>query len=55
MIIICKFIEKTSNDEDKRIHPLVTIDVVRRIANNYTIFDSMEHYTRRDFTNRVWT
>jgi len=51
---LTEFIEKTPNNEDKRIHPLVTIDVVRRIANNYTIFDSMEHFTRRDFTNRVW-
>ena len=50
-----EFIEKTPNNDEKTIHPLVTIDVVRRIANNYTIFDSMEHYTRRDFTNRVWT
>ena len=50
-----EFIEKTPNNDEKMIHPLVTIDVVRRIANNYTIFDSMEHYTRRDFTNRVWT
>ena len=51
---LTEFIEKTPSNENKRIHPLVTIDVVRRIANNYTIFDSMEHFTRRDFTNRVW-
>jgi len=50
-----EFIEKTPSNDEKTIHPLVTIDVVRRIANNYTIFDSMEHFTRRDFTNRVWT